>query len=123
MDGLAVMGCSGDTLKTFGITKFGDIAALRGFVSQNVFLGGNSRRRESRKKELANAVRTGKSFKKNSKINKKEYARVQIGWKTYNQKEAKYMFQKKDGASRTINIKKNANENDIKDIVLPFFAS
>ena len=31
------MGCSDDTLKTIGITKFGDIAPLRGFV------GGNSR--------------------------------------------------------------------------------
>ena len=31
------------------------------------------------------------------------------------------MFQRKVGGSRTINIKKNANENDIKDIVLPLF--
>ena len=91
MDGLAVVGCSDDTLKTFGITKFGNIVALRGFISQKVFLGGNSRCRESCKKELANAVRTEKSFKKDSKINKKEYTRVQIGWKTYNQKEAKYI--------------------------------
>ena len=30
MDGLAIMGCSDDTLKTLGITKFGDIAVLRG---------------------------------------------------------------------------------------------
>ena len=72
MDVLAIMGCSDDTLKTLGITKFGDIAALRGFVSQKVFLGGNGRCRESRKKERANAVRTGKSFKKDSQINKKE---------------------------------------------------
>lgn len=78
MDGLAIMGCSGDTLKTLGVTKSVDIAALRGFVSQKVFLGGNSRCRESHKKELANAVRTGKSVKKDSKINK-EYSRVQIG--------------------------------------------
>ena len=61
MDGLAIMGCSGDTLKTLGVTKSVDIAALRGFVSQKVFLGGNSRCRESHKKELANAVHTGKS--------------------------------------------------------------
>ena len=120
MDGLAVMGCNDDTLKTLGITKFGDIAALRGFVSQKVLLGGNSRCKESRKKELANAVRTGKSFKKDNKINK-EYARIQIGWKTYNQKEAKYVLQRKVGGSRTINVKKNADENDIKDIVLPLF--
>ena len=78
MDGLAIMGCSDDTLKTLGVTKSGDIAALRGFVSQKIFLGGNSRCRESRKKELANGVRTGKSVKKDSKINK-EYTRVQIG--------------------------------------------
>ena len=107
---MAIIACSDDTLKTLSITKFGDIAALRGFVSQKVFLGGNSRCRESRKKELANAIRTGKSFKKDSKINKKEYTRVQIGWKTFNQKEAKYVFQGKVGGSRTINIKKNANE-------------
>ena len=119
MDGLALMECSDNTLKTLGITKFGDIAALRGFVSQKVFLGGNSRCRESRKKELANTVRTGKSFKKDSKINKKEYTRVQIGWKTYNQKEAKYVFQRKVVGNRTINVKKNVNENDINDIVLP----
>ena len=50
------------------MTKFGDNAALRGFVSQKVFLGGNSRCGERRKKELANGVRTGKSFKKDSKI-------------------------------------------------------
>ena len=31
------------------------------------------------------------------------------------------MFQRKVGGSRTINTKKNANENDIKDIVLPLF--
>ena len=31
------------------------------------------------------------------------------------------MFQRKVGGSRTINIKKNANENDIKDIILPLF--
>ena len=80
------MGCSDDTLKTLGITKFGDIATLRGFVSQKDFLGGNSRCRESRKKELVNAARTGKSFKKDSKINKKEYRRVPIEWKTCNQK-------------------------------------
>ena len=67
MDGLATMGCSDDTLKTLGITKFGDIAALRGLVSQEVFLGGNSRCTESRKKELANVIRTGKSFKKTVK--------------------------------------------------------
>ena len=67
MDGLAIMGCSEDTLKTFGITKFGDIGALRGFVSQKVFLGSNSRCRESRKKELANVIRTGKSFEKTVK--------------------------------------------------------
>ena len=66
MDGLAIMGCSNDTLKTIGITKFGDIA-LRGLVSQKVFLGGNSRCRESRKKELANIIRTGKSFRKTVK--------------------------------------------------------
>ena len=60
MDGLAIMGCSDDTLKTLGVTKSGDIAALRGFVSQKVILSGNSRCRESRKKELANAVNTGK---------------------------------------------------------------
>ena len=67
MDGLATMGCSDDTLKTLGITKFGDIAALRGLVSQEVFLDGNSRCRESRKKELTNVIRTGKSFKKTVK--------------------------------------------------------
>ena len=62
MDGLAIMGCSDDTLKTLG-----NIAALRGLVSQEVFLGGNSRCRESHKKELANVIRTGKSFKKTVK--------------------------------------------------------
>ena len=31
------------------------------------------------------------------------------------------MFQRIVGGSRTINIKKNANENDIKDIVFPWF--
>ena len=31
------------------------------------------------------------------------------------------MFQRKVGGSRTINIKKNANENDIKDIVFLLF--
>ena len=67
MDGLATMGCRDDTLKTLGITKFGDIAALRGLVSQEVFLDGNSRCRESRKKELTNVIRTGKSFKKTVK--------------------------------------------------------
>ena len=88
-DGLAIMGCSDDTLKTIGIRKFGDIAALRGFASQKVFSGGNSSCRESCKKELANAVRTAKFFYKDSKINKKEYARVQMEWKTYNQNEGK----------------------------------
>ena len=121
MDGLAIMGCSDDTLKTNGIRKFGDIAALRGFASQKVFSGGNSSCRESCKKELANAVRTAKFFYKDSKINKKEYARVQIGWKTYNQNEGNYVFQRKVGGSCIINIKKNANETDIKDIALPLF--
>ena len=76
MDGLAIMGCSGDRLKTLGISKIGDIAVLRGFLSQKAFLGGNRRCGESPKKELANEVRTGKSFKKDSKINKKEYPSV-----------------------------------------------
>ena len=45
----------------------------------------------------------------------------QIGWKTYNQKEGKHVFQRKVGGSRTINRKKNADEDDIKDIVIPLF--
>ena len=61
------MGCSDDTSETLGMTKFGDNAALRGFVSQKVFLGGNSRCGESRKKELANGVRTGNPSKKTVK--------------------------------------------------------
>ena len=100
------MGCSDDALKTLDITKFGDIAALRGFISQKtswVVIAGVEK---SYKKELAGAVRTGKSFKKDSKINKKEYTRVQIGWTTYNEKEAKYVFERKFGGSRVINIKK-----------------
>ena len=52
------MGCSDDALKTLDITKFGDIAALRGFISQKtswVVIAGVEK---SYKKELADAVRT-----------------------------------------------------------------
>ena len=65
------MGCSDDTLKTLGITKFGDIAVLRGSYHRK-----SSWVLIADEEELVNAVRTGKSFKKDNKINKKEYTRV-----------------------------------------------
>ena len=44
-----------------------------------------------------------------------------MGGKPITKRRKKYVFQRKVGGSRTINIKKNANENDIKDIVFSLF--
>ena len=78
---------------------------MRGFVSQK-FYNKNEQEWEKRNIELAQVVRHGKTFKQHVQYKKKDYVKVNVGWKHFNEKTQKYVFKRKSGGSRTTEITK-----------------
>lgn len=128
MDVVAVQQASDSDLEMLGLTRRGDLLALRSYVEAT---GSSSDACEERKAkkikllQLAKDIKTSKKegnstssiLPKTTTINKEKHCsrKIQIGWLHYSSREKRYIFVRynKGGGSREISMSLTANDKDV----------
>lgn len=114
MDCMAIS-CSPDSaLEELGISKKGDLYALKAFCQKN----NSSNAWETRKRALLEEVKQGSLQRvSKSKVQKRETRKILLGWKHYDEKKAKFItvVATKGGLMRDIEVPNNAGKNYLID--------